>query len=164
MKSEKFFEMDTTATSSIISTEEMQQNQLQLEHLELKPSRVITWETNFNLKLGCKAFIHVDLAPSNANMQLINPEHQATTPDHLLRKMVVDKLIEIRTADKSHPPVLAYIKDMLIISYQRISDHTAWCSHGMNDMDLADYFFNKYHPDFSWTTQMAVYFYLSALY
>lgn len=152
-----------TATSPIVA-EEIQEKQLQLENFELKPSRVITWETNFNNKLGCKAFTHVDLAPSNANINMINKEHQAITPDFILRKQLVDKLIEIRTADKSHPPVQAYVKDLLMIPYQKISDWIAWTSHGMNDMDLADYFFNKYHPDFSWSTEMAVYFYLSALY
>jgi hypothetical protein len=156
--------METTTATTSILTEEIQEKQLQIEHLELKPARIVTWETNFNHKLGCKAFIHVDLAPSNANISMINKNHVQVTEDFILRKQVVDKLIEIRTADKSHPAVKAYVKDMLLIPYQRISDMIAWSSHGMNDMDLANYFFNKYHPDFSWTTEMAVYFYLSSLY
>lgn len=128
---------------------------------EALPTRVLTWETNFNNKLGNKAFIHIDLAPSNANIAMVNKRHKETRPDYLLRKESVEKLLEIRTADISYPPVRAIIKDMLLLPYQRISDWMAWSSHGMNDMELADYFFAKYHPDFSWKAEMAVYFYLA---
>jgi hypothetical protein len=37
----------------------------------------------------------------------------------------------------------------------------AWVSHGLTAMELADFLFDKYHPDFSWTTEVSIYFYLS---
>jgi hypothetical protein len=111
----------------------------------IKPAKVITLETNFNNKLGCPAFIHIDLSPVK----------------YPLRQELENRIIEIRTKDNSFPPVQVRVDNIQTVTFQQINDMMAWVSHAKTAMQLADFLFNKYHPDFSWTTEVSIYFYLS---
>lgn len=111
------------------------------------PPRIITWETNYNQKLACRAFTHIDLPPMR-------------TPT---RDQLQGTLIEICTADQSHPPVYAHIHDLMLLPMHRVNCWLAWHSHGMNEKDFADYMFTQHHHrGFNWNTLLAVYFYLRA--
>ncbi len=107
--------------------------------------KTITWETNFNNKMVCDAFVHIDIAPRR------KPLHSE-----------LDRtIVEIRTADQSHPPTKNRLYDMLFIPFKELSDQLAFSSHGMTAMELANYFFNKHQSEnFSWNTEVAIYFYL----
>ena len=119
--------METTTTSSLVNTQK----------------RVITWATNYNNKMGCRAFVHIDLAPDRKP----------------IRSEVERTIIEIRTADQSHPPVKKRLYDMMFIPFQQVTDQLAFSSHGMTASQLAEFLFNEYHPNFNWTTTVCIYFY-----
>ena len=109
--------------------------------------KVVNWDTNFNNKMCNDAFVHIDLAPRQ------RPS----------RKVLDDSIIEICTNDNSHEPVRKRLYDLLFMPYQKVSCLLALCSHGMTDMQLANYMFDKHGPGFSWTTEICVYFYVPIL-
>ena len=106
-------------------------------------TKTIFWKTNYNNKMACAAFVHIDLAPKQRP----------------LRKTLEETSIEIYTEDNSHPPVKALLYDLLFMPFEQVSDYLAFASNGMTAMELANFMFETHHPNFSWKTEVTVYFY-----
>lgn len=102
----------------------------------------ITWDTNYNNKLQCQAFIHIDLAPT-------------TIPQ---RDKVEGITIEIATADGSHPTIKAQLLDMLFFKISQCPNAYTLPSHGLTNTDFCHYILNK-HKNLSFNSQLAVYYY-----
>jgi hypothetical protein len=144
--------MNTAATNSNQSTEKrsllqvMQASQTAQEQAPvIKP---IKWLTNYNGKLGCAAFLHIDLAPTK-----FPP-----------RRSLDEIVFEISTEDHSHPPVKAKLFDMLPLNLWQVGDCVTLASHGIN----ADQFFNflrEQHPKLriDGTTPVVIYQYVKML-
>lgn len=101
----------------------------------------IYWQTNFNNKLACKCFLHIDLAP------------RTTIPEPKFDKIEV----EIRTSDNSHPPVSAKLKDILRLPLKDIAAVFTWPSHGMSYFDFIGFLMTQAYVNTD--TPMAIYFY-----
>lgn len=112
--------------------------------IEQPTLKIITWETNYNQKLNCKAMVHIDVMPGRI------PSHSELD----------GTIVEIRTADESFLPSRWRLYDMLFAPFKTVNDIMAFTSHGMTSIELSNMFFNKYHPKFNWNTEIAVYFYL----
>lgn len=104
--------------------------------------KVITLKTNYNTKLDCKCFVHIDIAPAGGI-----PESKMD-----------DTIIEIRTADNSHPPVKTKLVNLLRLPLWKISDAVTYPSHGMDSTAFQEMMIltsDHMSPD----KAMAVYFY-----
>jgi len=107
--------------------------------------KIITWDTNFNGKLSCQRFVHIDLPP--ARMPTIE-DLQKTT-------------ITIQVADHSHQPVQAEIEAIIPFRLAEISNIHTWPSHGMNTADFIHWLHQKKQAGKD--TQLAVYYYRKTL-
>src|SRR3954463_2206326 len=87
------------------------------------PSKISRLTTNFNNKLECNRFIHLDTAPKGG------------MPESLLENTVY----EIRTDDHSHPPISVKLKDLLRIKLSEINSAITWQSHGMELFEYIDW-------------------------
>lgn len=96
-------------------------------------AKTIVWDTNFNNKLLCNAFVHIDLPPR----------------ERPTRAALAEMLVEIRTADRSHPPVLVRITDLLIEETWLFGDSVTLPSHGMQAEEFHQWFLqtNRLRPD-----------------
>lgn len=115
---------------------------------EIKPLqktnlKTIYWETNYNNKMDCNSFIHIDFAPP------VKPS----------RSQLSNTIIEIRTTDASHAPVQKQLYDLMFLPFQQIPDALCFASHGISAYKLVTLLFDKYAPRFNWTTEMCIWFY-----
>jgi hypothetical protein len=101
--------------------------------------KTLFFQTNYNNKLACQCFIHIDVAP-----KVRIPESQLERP------------LEIRTADNSHPPIQAKIVDMLRLPLRDITSIFSWPSHGLDSLNFKLWMMEKQTPA---DQEMAVYFY-----
>jgi len=103
--------------------------------------KTITWDTNFNGKLACNRFTHIDLAP----------EKQPTM------QTLEETTITIQVADKSHTPIVVKIESIIPFTLGELSNIHTWPSHGMNTSDFINWQHekNKIRND----TMLAVYYY-----
>ena len=102
----------------------------------------IYWPTNFNNKLSCKSFIHIDKAP------------EGLVP---VSKWGCE--VTICTKDNSHPPVVAILHSMIGGTIDEICyDSNTFASHGM-DRDSFREYWKTTHPEHEKGNRMAVYFY-----
>lgn len=108
--------------------------------------KTITWATNFNNKLGCEAMVHIDLAPFK---KPVRSELEAT-------------MIEIYTADQSHPPVKARLFDLLFVQLRKVSCLMTLPSHGMDEVQFARYMLDRYPDKLSLDSEVVVYYYKKA--
>jgi hypothetical protein len=104
-------------------------------------TKIITFQTNYNNKMGCECFTHIDVAPASR------------IPESRLE----DTTIEIRTADQSHPPVKAKLIDLIRIPLGGITDYLTYPSHGVDSRSFQDKMVTE--NQFTREKQMAVYFY-----
>ncbi|MGN6293784.1 MAG: hypothetical protein ACTHMV_13655 [Chitinophagaceae bacterium] len=102
----------------------------------------ITFETNYNQKLDCPRFIHVDLAPPR-----LIPEAELNST-----------VVEIHTKDGSHQPVLAKVVDLCRLTLDNMNTAFTWCSHEMSSDEYRLWITTKI-SDIKRDTQMAVFFY-----
>lgn len=102
----------------------------------------ISIPTNYNGKLNCDCFIHIDEAPREG------------VPESKLKNTVV----EIETKDNSHPPVRTVVKDLIRIRLGEITSALTWQSHGLEGYDFA-YQKIQENPKLTYYSLMAVYFY-----
>jgi len=107
-----------------------------------KKTKLITWLTNYNNKLKCDSFIHVDIAP----------------PNTLTWQKIEESNYQIETLDNSHPPVIVELLDIQIFPFHKIPNWYTYTSHGINEEEFAQMMFKKYQ-NFSWDTQTALYLY-----
>jgi hypothetical protein len=105
------------------------------------PSKVITFKTNYNNKMDCKCFPHIDIAPVGG------------IPESKMEETV----IEIRTADNSHAPVKTKLVNLLRLPLWQINDALTYPSHGVDSTTFQEMMVVDNHADFS--KSMAVYFY-----
>lgn len=109
--------------------------------MQLIPT-VLTLPTNYNHKLGCDRFIHIQVAPS-----------------HGIPESVADATaIEIKTADGSHPPIRAKIFDAARVPFRHLPYSWISLSHGMT-VDQFQNLVLQAAPGIGPDTEMAVFFY-----
>ena len=108
------------------------------------PPRIhkLTLPTNINGKLNCNGMLHIDKEPG---MRIGQRQLDAF-------------LIEIHTADNSHPPSRWKLVDMLRLPLYQLSSTITFPSHGMDMFAFAKDFISK-NANAGTTTPMAVYFY-----
>lgn len=106
-------------------------------------TRTITWPTNFNNKMGCTAMVHIDLAPFK---KPVRSELEST-------------VIEIYTADHSHPPIKAMLFDILFVKLNRLACLMTLPSHGLDEVEFVKYMFDRYPGKMELHTEVAVYYY-----
>lgn len=99
-------------------------------------------KTNYNNKMGCRGFIHVDRAPKNP-----------------IPASKLGQLREIRTADNSHPPVQMQILALTRFQLGEIIDLLSIPSHGMDAVDFINWWKQENNEDEE--TEMAVYYYVA---
>lgn len=102
----------------------------------------ITLRTNYNNKLGCTCFCHIDAAPEKK----------------ISERELSSEVYEIKTIDNSHPPVQVRLQNLLRLPLDSLSDSLTWPSHGMNSNDYYDWIMRT-KPNYKSNEQMAVYFY-----
>lgn len=107
-------------------------------------TKQIGLQTNYNNKMGCNAFLHITVAPTN------RPSRQE------VEKMV----IEISTKDGSHPPVIKKIYDIMFMSLEKLPCCFTMASHGIDDKAFVDFMFLKYPDYLSRNDEVAIYFYV----
>lgn len=98
-------------------------------------------ESNFNNKLSCGSFMHVDTAP-NAGV----PESK------------MNQLYTMITRDGSHPPVTVRLFSITRMKMEQLRDCFTVPSHGMEAAEFATWFMQK-HPEAGWDYPLAVYYY-----
>lgn len=103
--------------------------------------KTILFETNYNGKLACDRFVHIDLAP------------EKQVPMHVMEKTV----IQIQVADQSHPPVHVKVDSIIPFRLGELSNIHTWPSHGMDNAQ----FLERQHlkKAINRETQFAVYYY-----
>lgn len=107
--------------------------------VELK-QKEISWETNYNNKLDCRSFIHIDFAPKEI-------------PD---KYELASTIIKISTEDNSHQPIKAKIKH--IVPIPNVQYWHSFVSHNMNIGEWQVMMQNKYGDDIL-KREMALYYY-----
>lgn len=103
--------------------------------------KTITFKTNYNTKLECKCFVHIDIAPVGG----------------ITESKMSESIIEIRTADNSHPPVKTKLVNLLRLQLWQINDALTYPSHGMDSTAFQEMMVIDNQADFN--KPMAVYFY-----
>lgn len=99
-------------------------------------------QTNFNNKLACECFTHIDLAPSKGI-----PESVAASTDIL-----------VTTEDNSHAPVTVRLFDMARFPLSQIHSAFTFQSHGMTAQEFTLWLMNA-RKGVNTETPMAIYFY-----
>ena len=103
--------------------------------------RTLYFQTNYNNKLACGAFLHLDRAPKDGI-----PESR------------LNQVFEIRTADNSFPPIKARLFSLTRIILGRMADCFSLPSHGKNAADFIEWW-KLQNPDDNESLAMAVYYY-----
>lgn len=103
--------------------------------------KTLNWPTNYNGKLACKRFIHIDLAPEKVPTG----------------RQLKETTFTIEVADKSHPPVQVQVDSLVILRIGEIGNIHTWPSHGMSDADFIEWQHRKkvIHKE----SQFAIYYY-----
>ncbi len=103
----------------------------------------IVYDTDFNKKLGCKAMIHIGLAPKT----MIKEEH-LNTP------------VIIGTKDGSFADKKWIFVDILRFPFSYMPCVLTLASHGMRPEDFKTFFTNTY-PGVTKDTELAAFYYLA---
>lgn len=103
--------------------------------------KTIIWDTNFNGKLACNRFAHIDLAPEKM------PSGRELN----------ETVIQIEVADKSHPAVNTKIAHIVPFRLAELTNLHTWFSHGMDTSEFIHYQHIKKKVDKD--TMLAVYYY-----
>ena len=103
--------------------------------------REIIWLTNYNNKLECKKFVHLDFAPKQGIPESRFPQ-----------------AVRITTKDNSAPPKECFLVDMYRIKMKNVVDFFTLLSH---DKPAKEFIEEKMNADkrINWETEMAVYMY-----
>lgn len=109
-----------------------------------KTTKTLVWETNYNNKLVCDAFIHLDLAPGKIPV----------------RSSVEEMIFEIRTDDQSHPSIETKLYDIQLFPLLQVTDCLALASHGITAAAFNEFLHTKYSVDIIKHRGVALYFYV----
>jgi hypothetical protein len=103
--------------------------------------KIINLKTNYNNKLHCNCFPHIDLAPAAG----------------VRESLIENTVFEIRTVDGSHPPVKTKLVTLIRIPLWKISDALSYPSHGIDSVSFQEKMVAE--NSFTHDKEMAVYFY-----
>lgn len=106
----------------------------------------INFRTNYNNKLACPHFIHLDVAP----------------PGPVPESKLENTVIVISTLDQSHPPVEKKVVDLLRIKFDDVTGLITHISHGMTKEEFVQ-LAAKEKKSITKETLMAIYYYSPAL-
>jgi hypothetical protein len=109
--------------------------------------RTIRWPCNYNNKMGCTGFVHIDLPPEQKPL--------ISELDTIMVKIV--------TADSSHSPVIVNLFDILFLPLKKMTGLITISSHGMEAMEFANFMIKKYPERVTLDTELAVYYYKKVL-
>lgn len=101
----------------------------------------LIWETNFNGKMDCQAFLHITIFPPGK-----------PRPDPADLKTTV---FTITTRDGSHKPVDVLMDDIIFLQLSDLLAIITIPSHGMSPEVFEKYFIEK-HPDANAHTECMV--------
>jgi hypothetical protein len=104
--------------------------------------KTVNFRTNYNNKLACPYFIHLDIAPARGSV-----------PESVLD----NTLIVISTMDGSHAPVRTRLYDLARFPLKELNDNLVMLSHGMTKDQFLDLLLKK--KGISADTELAVYYY-----
>lgn len=105
-------------------------------------TKKITILTNYNNKLQCGSFIHIDLAPTQG------------IPESVLENTEV----ELHTRDNSHPPVKARLMDICRLELHQLHSLATWQSHGMDHLKFREWI-TQQNPSLTIASKMCIYYY-----
>jgi hypothetical protein len=103
----------------------------------------IQFATNFNGKLSCHRFAHIDLAPAA-------PVSMAA---------IQAAIIQITVADNSHPPVVVKLDSIVPFKLAELSNIHTWPSHGMDTAEFMEWQHIHMKGGLRKETMLAVYYY-----
>ena len=111
---------------------------------EIEPIKTVPvrWKTNYNNKMDCPSFVHIDYAPENIP----------------LRSDLDTTVIEISTEDGSHSPIFKRVYDMVIFTAEYLNDAFVFSSHGITAMELFKVMAEK-RSSFTLKSKVCIYFY-----
>jgi hypothetical protein len=104
--------------------------------------KTVNFRTNYNNKLACPYFIHLDIAPARGSV-----------PESVLD----NTLIVISTMDGSHAPVRTRLHDLSRFPLKDLHDNLVLLSHGMTKDKFLDLLLAK--KGVTLDTELAVYYY-----
>lgn len=102
----------------------------------------INFRTNYNNKLDCLCFIHLDVAP----------------PNPIPETKMDNTIILIATNDNSHPPVEKKVSDLTRLKFKEITGLLFHLSHGMTKQQYQE-LAKKENKTIDDETEMAIYYY-----
>jgi hypothetical protein len=107
--------------------------------------KTIKWATNYNEKLKCNAFIHIDFPPTQT----------------LVPRQWENKEFEIEVADASYRNTRVRLIDIITLDICKhpIPEAFTLPSHGMTQKEFVDYLFEKFPKRMGNTPQLSVYYY-----
>lgn len=103
-------------------------------------------QTNYNNKLDCPSFIHIDAAPR------VKPKYA----------QMDNTIIEIRTKDDSHGPVQVKLEDIMLMKVKDLFCLITWPSHGMRSWEFTHWLMEQ-KPELNMETPIAIYYYKKLL-
>lgn len=106
--------------------------------------KTIIWDTNFNGKLACNRFLHIDLAP--AKLPTL--------------KELDENTFLIKVADASAPPVEVKVEAIIPFKITELSNIHTWPSHGMYSAEYIE--MQHLKKPINKETEFAVYYYKKA--
>lgn len=104
--------------------------------------KTLYFATNYNGKLACQNFIHIDQAPR----------------ERIPESRLSSTIFELHTKDNSHPPVQARLMDLARIQLNQLTQLCTWQSHGMEASAFKSWFMDQTQGA-NRNTEMAIYFY-----
>jgi hypothetical protein len=103
----------------------------------------MVWNTNYNGKMACDGFVHVDFKPG------VMPSFESL--EHIVFK--------ISTKDGSHPSIKVKMVNIMAFELKRLTDQIAIPSHGITAMELASQLIDRNPNRINFETEFAIYFY-----
>lgn len=90
--------------------------------------RLAKWETNYNNKMGCQGFLHLDLMPGKM----------------LSMDQLSQIVVEIETVDGSHPKIQVQPVEIQVFRLWWIPEAVTMASHGMNQLEFIEFMYSKH--------------------
>lgn len=106
-------------------------------------TKTIYIQTNYNNKLACDAFVHIDVSPKVA----------------VTERMLESIDFEIRTIDNSHPPIKAKVVNIINSTLTKVAySCVTWPSHAMDGAAYVKMVMDS-NPEINGDSQFSIYFY-----
>jgi len=106
----------------------------------MESHKKMLWKTNYNCKLSCNGFIHLDIAPNGIPLEKIG------------------QIFAVETEDNSHPPVSVELVDIAKVTVEKLHNVDTISSHGMDKYDFIQFMKNKI-PTINSETVLGIYIY-----